>query len=70
MIGYGHIQAFCCGPKLESGGQKLERLSVVKQVLVILCQLLHEFVAFLGWLLQIVGQSSVFKDGLSIVCFC
>lgn len=49
--------------------QKLRKLTVIDQVLSILGALLQMWFVFLGRLLQVIGQSSIFIYGLAVVHF-
>lgn len=50
--------------------QKLRKPTVIDQVLSILGALLQMWFVSLGWLLQVIGQSSIFIYGLAIVHLC
>lgn len=55
-----HVWLSLVGPKLEEG-QKLRKLSVINQVIVVGGQLLLRLLfSFLDWLLKIMDKSSVY----------
>lgn len=69
VTGQGNISGHLQLVLNQKQGQKVEKLAVINQVLVVWGQLLQELsFGFLDWLLYTTGPSCIFKNGLIIVC--